>query len=234
MTDRLRDKIDTPERQILDTGRLFVVTGLSGSGKDTALDQLMLDKAVAQLGYQRLVTCNDRDPRPDEINHVHYHFVEAGRLKTMYTEGQLVERPLLYGSSYKATPKSEFHEVLFEGKRKVWRIDPSLAAQVATGQFFDEQFNPTESAYLKQAAAVVFITAPIETIVRRRIGRDGAKYSAAEYSLRDEQDRKILELHGHDFSHIIQNLDGQLGQTVSEMLSVLRSLHLNEIGETNY
>lgn len=199
------------------TGKLLVVTGFSGAGKDTVIDTLIEKRS----SFRRLITCADRDPRPGEVHGVHYYFVTREEMDKMHIRGELVEKPLLYGTSRKATPKKEFKKIISEGASLIWRIESSLASHVASGKFFDEQFTKEESAILKESTIVTFITASDKDLVLRRKKRDKEKYNPKEFSKRDEQDRLILKKHGHHFHHILENKEGQIEKTVEEIIRIL-------------
>ena len=49
---------------------LLVLAGPAGSGKSTLCDRLV----NAGLGFTRVITTTTRQPRPGEVNGVHYHF----------------------------------------------------------------------------------------------------------------------------------------------------------------
>ena len=57
-------------------GKLLVITGLSGSGKDTIIDEFL----SRFPHYRRLVTLTDRNPREGEIEGIHYYFVSPEEL----------------------------------------------------------------------------------------------------------------------------------------------------------
>lgn len=198
-------------------GILIVITGASGTGKDTVAREVLKSPILAKFNLKRLVTCADRAPRPGETEGEDYYFITPKELDEMFAKGQLVEKPQPTGTSRKGTPKREFEAVL-AGAKRLWRIESYLTSKVASGEFFNEQFNPQESSYLKSLTKVFCITSPQEQIDGRRKSRDGEKYNSKEYELRDEQDRPNLEaLKGH--AVFVQNLDGQLEQTVKEVVN---------------
>lgn len=198
-------------------GKLLVISGVSGAGKDTVIEEVL-----KRTSFSRLVTCADRSPRPGEIHGVHYYFVSQEELDLMDENGELVEKPLTYGTSRKATPKKEFRKVILENKNLIWRIESSLAAHVASGKFFEEQFEPQEREILKKSTTIVFITARKEDVIKRRKARDGEKYNPKDFSLRDGQDELILKKYGHLFSNIVENKEGELEKTVDRIVKLLK------------
>lgn len=212
-------KTETAER-LSSTGKLIVITGRSGSGKDTVIDTLLSENPQ----FRRLITCADRQPREGELEGVHYYFVSAAELDRMHQQGELVEEPLHFGTSRKATPKKEFSKILHDGNQLIWRIDMSLAIQVVTGDFFDKQFTSEESKVLKKITEVIFINASQHTIDRRRKERDKGNYNPDEYLQRDQAELAILEACHSNISHIIPNEDGKLDETLDAVIKVIDSI----------
>lgn len=213
------------EQRFHPDGRLIILTGKSGSGKDFIADCILGHPELANAGVRRLVTCADRSPRPGEIHGLHYYFVDPDELNLMAQQSDLVETPLLYGGSRKATPRHEFTRVLYQGAKLLWRIDPSLAVKVASGKFYNSQFTPDEAAFLKQVTIVIYIDASPEMLERRRRCRDGDKYDPQEYLARDLADQEILAQHSHHLPHIIDNPDCKHGHTPQTVLDLI-SAHL--------
>lgn len=195
-----------------DLGILIVITGASGAGKDAVMDEFLKDPRVMGLNLKKVVTCTNRPPRPGETDGVQYHFLEDAKLRQMETTGELVEAITATGTSAKATPKCEI-ERLLKGENLVWRIDPSRAAEVATGKFFKRVF-PEYSDILQPRTIVLFVTAPKEVIDDRRKRRDLDKYNPAEYETRDLQEKPYLEVLEKNAVPIL-NLDGKLNESVS-------------------
>lgn len=194
-------------------GYLIVITGASGAGKDSVMEGFLKDPRIKEINLKQVVTCNDRLPRPDEIDGVQYHFVSNQKLKEMEAHGELVEPVTLTGTSNKATPKLEI-ERLFAGENLIWRIDPSRAAEVASGDFFKKLF-PNDAKELQEHTLVLFITAPKEEIEGRRKNRDLDKYEPSEYEARDNQEKLYLNILENN-AVSIQNLDRKLDEAVND------------------
>ena len=132
-------------------GKLIVVSGASGVGKNTVLGKLM--KMRKDLAFS--VSATTRDPRPDETDGVHYYFVTRERFQEMIARGEFLEydehNETLYG-----TPRAQALEKMEKGF-VILDIEPKGAAQV------------------KQAApeaVLIFIMPPsMEELERRLRGR---------------------------------------------------------------
>lgn len=75
-----------------------MVSGPSGVGKSTVLDAL-----AHEIDFGFSVSATTRDPRPSEIDGVHYHFISRDRFLAMIDGGELVEWAE-YGGHLYGTP----------------------------------------------------------------------------------------------------------------------------------
>jgi len=196
---------------VVEIGVLIIFTGASGAGKDSVMDEFLKNPLVQKFNLKKVVTCTDRPPRPGETDGIQYHFVSSAQLQKMAKDDELVEPITKYGTSNKATPKIEI-ERLLAGENLVWRIDPSRAAEVASGKFFQRIF-PEKARLLQNHTIVLFVTAPKEVITERRKIRDLDKYDPAEYKVRDDQDQIYLDILQKKAT-LIENLDSRLDETV--------------------
>jgi len=196
---------------VVEIGVLIIFTGASGAGKDSVMDEFLKNPIVQKFNLKKVVTCTDRPPRPGETDGIQYHFVSSTRLQKMAEDNELVEPITKYGTSNKATPKVEI-ERLLAGENLVWRIDPSRAAEVASGKFFQRIF--PEKAHLLQSHTIVFfVTAPKEVIAERRKRRDLDKYDPEEYKVRDDQDQIYLNIL-QEKAILIENINSRLNEAV--------------------
>jgi guanylate kinase len=77
-------------------GRLIVISGPSGVGKDTVIKRLLeLDH---NLRYS--VSCTTRPPRPGEVDGVDYAFVSRERFQHLIDEGVFLEYATYTGNLY--------------------------------------------------------------------------------------------------------------------------------------
>lgn len=203
-------------------GTLFVITGASGAGKDSVMEGFLKDPQILNLHLEKIVTCTDRPPRPGETDGREYHFVSCQDLEEMEVKGELVEKITKTGTSNKATPTSEIKRML-SGENLVWRIDPSRAAEVASGDFFKRLF-PENAEALQNHTFVLFVTAPREEVIERRKKRDQTKFDASEYEARDEQEKPFLEIL-EKRAAIINNLNGKLDEAVDAAVKYALDLH---------
>lgn len=80
---------------------LFVVSGPSGSGKETVLGAM-----VERLpNLSRVITYTTRAPRQGEVPDRQYHFVSEARFEELARQGELFESETVYGSSRYGSPR---------------------------------------------------------------------------------------------------------------------------------
>ena len=80
---------------------LFVVSGPSGSGKETVIQGTL----ETTLGLARVVTYTTRAPRSGEVSGRHYHFVTAGEFESLVQRGEIFESETVYGSNRYGSPR---------------------------------------------------------------------------------------------------------------------------------
>lgn len=90
--------------------RLLVVSGPSGCGKDTVVKILM----ERHSGIELSVSATTRDPREDEVNGQHYHFVTKEQFEHFITHDSLLEYANYVGNYY-GTLRSEVEKRIHNG-----------------------------------------------------------------------------------------------------------------------
>jgi guanylate kinase len=107
------------------TGRLVVISGPSGVGKDTVLRTLFaLDP---HLRYS--VSYTTRAPRPGEVDGTSYSFVDEPTFLRMVERGEFLEWARVHGNLY-GTSLARVRECLDRGEDVVLKIDVQGAAQL--------------------------------------------------------------------------------------------------------
>lgn len=99
---------------------VLVLTGPSGAGKDTITNQIM-----EQSNFVRFPTCTTRAPRADEIEGIHYHFVDKETFNKLWEDGQLLDHAGVH--DYYGLPIKKLKEELQAGKSLVVHLVPKSA-----------------------------------------------------------------------------------------------------------
>jgi len=132
--------------------RLTVLSGPSGVGKDSVIEVLRARSPWIWLS----VSVTTRRQRPDEVDGVHYHFVDRVEFERMIASGDLLEWAEFAGNLY-GTPRGPVEARLAAGIPGLLKIDLQGARQV-------RQAMPD--------ALLVFLSPPsVEELKRRLIGR---------------------------------------------------------------
>lgn len=105
-------------------GVLIIVSGPSGSGKGTVVQEL-----VKEEDFSLSISATTRTPRPYEKDGEHYFFRTRAEFEYMKEAGQLLEWATFCGNDY-GTPRSYVEKQLEEGKNVILEIEVQGALKV--------------------------------------------------------------------------------------------------------
>ena len=91
-------------------GKLFVISGASGVGKSTVLKQVMT--ARPDLAFS--VSATTREPRPGEVDGVHYYFISREAFEEMIRKDAFLEYDN-HAMNYYGTPVDQLEDKLTRG-----------------------------------------------------------------------------------------------------------------------
>ena len=106
-------------------GMLIVLSGPSGSGKGTIIKSLLNSRRDTVLS----ISVTTRQPRPGEIDGIHYFFRTREEFLEMISSGDLLEYAEYNGNFY-GTPEESIKKWLAEGKNVLLEIEVRGAEQV--------------------------------------------------------------------------------------------------------
>jgi guanylate kinase len=106
---------------------LVIISGPAGVGKDTILKELKHLPSAARREF--VVTYKSREPRWDEKDGVHYHFVSPERFHEIHRAGGLLEAAAVHGQ-WSGTPLDGVRRAIVAGRDAVLKIDVQGAATV--------------------------------------------------------------------------------------------------------
>lgn len=172
--------------QAAERRRLVVLAGPTAVGKGTIATYVREHHPEVWLS----ISATTRPPRRDEIDGLHYYFVDDAEFDRLEREDQLLEWAVVHGRNRYGTPKQPVEQALDEGRPALLEIDLQGARQV-------RQAMPE--------ALFVFLAPPSwEELVHRLVGR----------GTEDEQERSTrlatarTELAAQEeFDHTIVNDD---------------------------
>ncbi|MFZ1373607.1 MAG: guanylate kinase [Nostocoides sp.] len=184
----------------MSSGRLTVLAGPTAVGKGSVAAYIREHVPTVWLS----VSVTTRAPRPDEVNGVHYHFVDDGAFERMRAAGELLEWAVVHGAAKYGTPKGPVLEALARGRSPLLEIDLDGARQVRASM---------------PEALFVFLEPPNwEELVRRLVGR--GTETAAERERRLETARIELAA-AQEFDVRIVNDDVE--RAARELVSLMDS-----------
>lgn len=193
------------------TGRLLIISGLSGAGKGTITKRL-LEKYPED--YVLSVSATTRKPRPGEIDGTDYFFKTEEEFERMIAGGGFLEYAQ-YVNNYYGTPKAWVEKQLASGKNVILEIDVQGAFQVKA---------------VIPDTVLVFVVAPTPEELRRRIITRGGvgEEELAQRLARAEEEIKFKDR--YDF--VIVNRDVE--KSVEMLHNIQRSLNEEKFtGEKN-
>lgn len=179
------------------SGRLVILSGPSGVGKDTVIDAW----AARDPRVKRVVAYTTRDPRPGELDGVDYHFVSVARFEEMVEAGAFLEAKNVHGNWY-ATPLADMEAMLADGRVVVLKIDVQ-GAMVAMERM--------------PWALTVMLAPPSDEELERRIrGRGTDAEDVVAKRLQNARDELAQAPH---YQHLVVNRD--VTDAVEEIMSLV-------------
>ena len=183
----------------MNKGKLFVITGPSGTGKGTVLKRVLEDNK--ELFYS--VSATTRAPRPGEEHGREYLFVSKNEFEKMIGAGQLLEYAQ-YSGNYYGTPLRPIEEKTAAGADAVLEIELQGAVQV-------KKTCPD--------AVFIFIAPPSMEVLEQRLRNRGTE-DEKHILMRLERAREECAA-ADRFDHIVVNDD--LDTAVKELSQIILS-----------
>ncbi len=184
------------------SGMLVVLSGPSGSGKDTVLSELF----KLDIGIIQSISMTTRQPRADEKNGVDYLFVEEEYFLSAITNGRMLEYAK-YGVNYYGTPKAPVDNWLDEGHTVVLKIDVQGAGNIRK---------------LYPDSVSIFLTPPNMSVLEKRLRNRGSE---------DEEDvRRRLDIACNELARIGEYdyvvINDDLESAVDEIKTIIKAEQL--------
>lgn len=182
---------------------LIVISGPSGVGKDSVLQQ-MQERGIP---FHFVITATSRPPRPNELDGVDYFFLSEAVFRDMIARDELLEHALVYGQ-HKGIPKQQVREALSSGKDVVMRLDVQGAATVRR---------------LVPEAVLIFLSAASEEELLARLRR---RRTDSEAQLRERICMAQAEMQRMaEFDYVVVNREDALDEAVQQILAIIVAEH---------
>lgn len=108
----------------MDKELLIVISGPSGAGKGTVVNELIADGS-----YALSISATTRNPRPGESEGVSYFFKDKEEFEQLISDNNLLEYAQ-FCDNYYGTPKDYVNQKMSEGKNVILEIEVQGAFQV--------------------------------------------------------------------------------------------------------
>ncbi|PID51877.1 MAG: guanylate kinase [Candidatus Moraniibacteriota bacterium] len=102
----------------MDIKNIFIISGPSGAGEDSIINELK-----KRMNVRTIVTTTTRDMRSGESEGKPYYFVSIKKFKNLIKEDGFVEWAQQYNGQYYGVTKQEFADIVAEGKIGLWKIE---------------------------------------------------------------------------------------------------------------
>jgi len=180
-------------------GLLVILSGPSGSGKDTVLDCIH----KRDIPIQRSISMTTRDMREGETDGVDYYFVTKEYFEKQISEKKMLESAL-YSSNYYGTPKGPVDRWLDEGKTVVLKIEVQGAEKIK--KMYPESVS-------------IFIMPPSMQILERRLRN---RETDSEESILMRMDAALGEIQcAEKYDYIVFN--DVLENTVDDICAIIKA-----------
>lgn len=167
------------------TGRLFILSAASGTGKTSLANALV--ESMPDVEFS--VSHTTRAPRPGEKYGVHYFFVSHPEFEAMIAAGQFLEHAKVFDNYY-GTSRAQVEQRLKQGKRVILDIDWQGARSI--------------KARMPEATSI-FLLPPSRVALEERLtkrGQDSPEVIAKRMA------KAMAEIsHYGEFEHVVVNDD---------------------------
>lgn len=190
-------------------GGVFVVSGPSGSGKDTVLKGLFAENPDILFSISSIT----RAMRPGEREGEKYNFISREHFEEMIKNDLLLEHNVFVGNYY-GTPRIPVEKAVYEGRDIIIEVDVNGAAQIRKK--------------LPEAVTVFIMPPSFEELKRRLVGRGTESEELIEKRLRSALDEiKRAE----EYDYIIVNDDAAAAS--QSLMSVIKACRLKTERQKN-
>lgn len=183
-------------------GTFFVLSGPSGSGKGTVLQEVL--RKSDRIVYS--VSATSRSPRAGEVDGINYFFKSREEFETLIKADAFIEYTETYGNYY-GTLKSEVEKAIVNGKNIILEIDP-VGARNVRAHYPD--------------AVLMFLVAPDLEVLSSRLSGRGSE-SAETFKIR--HDAALSEMENATlYDYVVVN--DFVERAADDILAIIRAENL--------
>lgn len=187
-------------------GKYIIISAPSAAGKSTLIRAIRKTCSDCNLAFS--VSMTTRQPRPGEVDGVHYFFVTHEEFKESVNKGHLLEWQEVHGNFY-GTPKEPVENLSSAGKNVILDVD-------VKGGWNIKHNTVTNSL-------AIFIMPPSKEELRKRLVLRGTE---TEDQINKRMERVEEEIaYAKDFDKVIVN--DVLSASIEELTAIIRE-YLNK------
>ena len=179
--------------------KLFVISGPSGVGKDTILNQM---KKIYPSNHY-VVTVTTRKKRVNEIDGKDYFFVTNEKFQDMIDSNEFLEWATVYNNNY-GVPKNQVFLALSENKNVIIKADIQGAKTIKN---------------TIDGTTTIFINPPD---ISKLADHLSSRMSESKESFRLRMETSLLEIASqNEFDHVVNNPEGKIDQTLKKINAII-------------
>lgn len=184
----------------MDRGKLIVITGPSGVGKDSLVKELLNQYPDIYLS----ISTTTRPPREGEVDGLHYHFTTRAKFNEAINKGEFLEW-VEYGGNLYGASIEPINVYFSRGQSTLLILDVVGASKVKT---------------LYRSAILIFIMPPSLEELEKRIRNRNLD---SEEAIKSRMERRLIEIEeAHKFDYVIVNDD--FDKALSELSGIVKEV----------
>ena len=192
-----------------DRGSLIIVSAPSGAGKSSLINALINDLGANKV--QVSISHTTRNPRPNEQDGVHYHFVEQAEFKQLIAQNAFYEWAEVFGNFY-GTSSQKIEQQLAAGIDVMLDIDWQGAQQIRK---------------VAPDAVSVFILPPSKLELENRLQKRGQ--DSADVIVARMNKAKSEMSHYNEYDYVIVNDD--FAKASAELKVIVAASRLRQVAQ---
>lgn len=186
----------------MNKGIVIVISGPSGSGKGTVVEQLR--KIYPNAGVS--VSATTRQKRTGEVDGVHYHYKSREEFEKLIESGEVLEHTT-YNGNYYGTLRSEAEKIVNSGRDLILEIEVDGAGQI--------------KKLLGDECTAVMLIAPDYAELERRLRGRGTDSEEAILN-RLATARKEISL-APMYDYIVVNESGKVEECAENIVAIIKA-----------